>query len=182
MNEQLALHNFATGDGSYACDAHLKAPSSLAVAPNGTLYTADLGNSQICSISTNWPTAAGMYEIISPVDQEVYLFSHNGTHLHTKHLITGKFLYNFTYSADWHLSAVVSRDGSTFHVQHDSKGIPLWLVAPRGQVYWLTISKSHFLKRVSAQDHGITQITYHGNTGLATKTDENGWATVYLFV
>ncbi|KAK3535495.1 hypothetical protein QTP70_016915 [Hemibagrus guttatus] len=127
--------NNKPGDGSYACDAHLKAPFSLAVAPNGTLYIADLGNIWIRSISTNRPqqTAAGMYEIISPVDQELYLFSHNGTHLHTKHLITGDFLYNFTYSADWHLKAVVSRDGSTFHVQCDSKGIPLWLVAPRGK-------------------------------------------------
>ncbi|KAK3564428.1 hypothetical protein QTP86_020364 [Hemibagrus guttatus] len=178
--------NNKPGDGSYACDAHLKAPFSLAVAPNGTLYIADLGNIWIRSISTNRPqqTAAGMYEIISPVDQELYLFSHNGTHLHTKHLITGDFLYNFTYSADWHLKAVVSRDGSTFHVQCDSKGIPLWLVAPRGQVYWFTLSNSHFLKRVSAQGHGITQLTYHGNTGLlATKTDENGWVSVYeLFV
>lgn len=181
MNEQLALYSFATGDGSYACDAHLKAPSSLAVAPNGTLYTADLGNNQICSISTNWPqpTAAGMYEIISPVDQEVYLFSHNGTHLHTKHLITGEFLYNFTYLADWHLSAVVSRDGNTFHVQHDSKGIPLWLVAPGGQVYWLTISNSHFLKRASAQDsrHHPNHLSWQHR--LAPKTDENEWATVY---
>ncbi|XP_026796322.3 teneurin-1 isoform X2 [Pangasianodon hypophthalmus] len=173
-----------SGDGSYARDARLEAPSSLAVAPNGTLYIADLGNIRIRSVSTNQPqlNAAGMYEIASVVDQEVYLFSHNGMHLHTKHLITGDFLYNFTYSPDQHLSAVVSRDGSAIHVRRDANGIPLWLVAPRGQVHWLTISNSRLLKRVSAQGHDIAQLTYHGNTGLlATKTDENGWTTVYEY-
>ncbi|KAJ7310232.1 hypothetical protein JRQ81_007129 [Phrynocephalus forsythii] len=33
-----------SGDGGYAKDAKLKAPSSLAVSPDGTLYIADLGN------------------------------------------------------------------------------------------------------------------------------------------
>lgn len=121
-----------------------------------------------------------MYEIASVVDQELYLFTQNGTHLHTKHLITGDFLYNFTYSADWHLSAVVNRDGGAIHVHHDANGIPLWLMAPRGQVHSLTISNSHLLKRVSAQGHDISQLTYHGNTGLLpTKTDDNGWTTLY---
>lgn len=171
-----------TGDGTYARDAHLEAPSSLAVAPNGTLYIADLGNIRIRSVSTNQPqpNVAGLYEIASVVDQELYLFSHNGIHLHTKHLITGDFLYNFTYSANQHLSAVVSRDGSAIHVRRDANGIPLWLVAPSGQVHWLTISNSYMLKRVSTQGHDIAQLTYHGNTDLlATKTDENGWTTVY---
>ncbi|KAF7707190.1 teneurin-1-like isoform X3 [Silurus meridionalis] len=173
-----------SGDGSYARDARLEAPSSLAVAPNGTLYIADLGNIRIRSMSTNQPqlNEAEMYAIASVVDQELYLFSHNGTHLHTKHLITGDFLYNFTYSVNQHLSAVISRDGSAIHVRRDANGIPLWLVAPRGQVHWLTISNSHLLKRVSTQGHDIAQLTYHGNTGLlATKTDENGWTTVYEY-
>lgn len=126
------------------------------------------------------PNAAGMYEIASVMDQELYLFSLNGTHLHTKHLITGDHLYNFSYSADGQLSAGVGRDGNAVHVRRDANGMPLWLVAPRGQVHWLTVSNSQVLKRVSAQGHDIAQLTYHGSTGLlATKSDENAWTTVY---
>lgn len=66
-----------SGDGGYARDARLKAPSALAVAPNGTLYIADLGNIRIRAVSPNQPQAnpAGLVEISSPLDQELYLFS-----------------------------------------------------------------------------------------------------------
>lgn len=170
------------GDGGYARDARLEAPSSLAVAPNGTLYIADLGNIRIRSMSANRPqlSPSGLYELASVVDRELYLFGPNGTHLYTKHLITGHFLYNFTYLASGHLSGVVTRDGGALHVRRDAGGTPLWLVAQRGQIHWLTVSNSRLLKRVSAQGHDIAQLSYHGNSGLlATKTDENGWTTVY---
>ncbi|XP_030621470.1 teneurin-1-like [Chanos chanos] len=173
-----------SGDGGYARDARLESPSSLAVGPNGTLYIADLGNIRIRAVSPNRPqlSAAGTYEIASVVDQELYVFSANGTHLHTKNLITGDYMYNFTYTADGRLGAVIGRDGNAVHVRRDTNGTPLWLVAPGGQVYWLTVSNSHALKRVSAQGHDIAQLTYHGNSGLlATKSNENGWTTVYEY-
>lgn len=68
---------FSSGDGGYARDARLKAPSSLAVAPNGTLYIADLGNIRIRAVNPNQPQPgpAGLVEISSPQDQELYLFS-----------------------------------------------------------------------------------------------------------
>uniref|UniRef100_A0A8D0CGR6 Teneurin transmembrane protein 1 n=1 Tax=Scleropages formosus TaxID=113540 RepID=A0A8D0CGR6_SCLFO len=170
-----------SGDGGYARDGKLKAPSSLAVAPNGTLYIADLGNIRIRAVNRNrpYPSADGMYEIASAVDQELYVFSTNGTHLHTRSLITGDYIYNFTYSAEGDVSTVVGANGNSIHVRRDANGAPLWLVVPGGQVYWLTISNSGALKRVSALAHDLAQITYHGNTGLlATKSDENGWTTV----
>ncbi|XP_013877523.1 teneurin-1 [Austrofundulus limnaeus] len=66
-----------SGDGGYARDARLKAPSSLAVAPNGTLYIADLGNIRIRAVSPNQPQPGpgGLVEISSPQDRELYVFS-----------------------------------------------------------------------------------------------------------
>lgn len=66
-----------SGDGGYARDSRLKAPSALAVAPNGTLYIADLGNIRIRAVSPNQPQGnpTGLVEISSPLDQELYLFS-----------------------------------------------------------------------------------------------------------
>ncbi|KAF3838050.1 hypothetical protein F7725_009818 [Dissostichus mawsoni] len=173
-----------SGDGGYARDARLKAPSSLAVAPNGTLYIADLGNIRIRAVSPNQPqpSPAGLMEISSPLDQELYLFSQNGSHMHTKHLITGHFLYNFSYGSDGQLSGLTNRDGHGMQVRRDAHGVPLWLALPGGQVYWLSLSNSGTLRKVSAQGHDIAHITYHGNTGLlATKSDENSWTTVYEY-
>uniref|UniRef100_H3DEB4 Teneurin transmembrane protein 1 n=1 Tax=Tetraodon nigroviridis TaxID=99883 RepID=H3DEB4_TETNG len=173
-----------SGDGGYARDARLKAPSALAVAPNGTLYIADLGNIRIRAVSPNQPQAnpAGLVEISSPLDQELYLFSQNGSHMHTKHMVTGHYLYNFSYGADGQLSGLMSRDGRGLQVRRDAHGVPLWLALPGGQVYWLSLSNSGTLRKVSAQGHDIAHITYHGNTGLlATKSDENSWTTVYEY-
>ncbi|CAL8262825.1 unnamed protein product [Lota lota] len=173
-----------SGDSGYARDARLKAPSSLAVAPNGTLYIADLGNIRIRAVSPNQPLPGptGLVEISSPLDQELYLFSQNGSHLFTKHLITGHHLYNFSYGSDGQLFAVSGRDGRGLQVRRDAHGVPLWLALPGGQVYWLSLSNSGTLRKVSAQGHDVAHITYHGNSGLlATKSDENSWTTVYEY-
>ncbi|XP_029096420.1 teneurin-1 isoform X3 [Monodon monoceros] len=173
-----------SGDGGYAKDAKMKAPSSLAVSPDGTLYVADLGNVRIRTISRNQAHLNDMnlYEIASPADQELYQFTVNGTHLHTLNLITRDYVYNFTYSAEGDLGAITSNNGNSVHIRRDASGMPLWLVVPGGQVYWLTISSNGVLKRVSAQGYNLALMTYPGNTGLlATKSNENGWTTVYEY-
>ncbi|XP_029785859.1 teneurin-1 isoform X2 [Suricata suricatta] len=173
-----------SGDGGYAKDAKMKAPSSLAVSPDGTLYVADLGNVRIRTISRNQAhlNDVNLYEIASPADQELYQFTVNGTHLHTLNLITRDYVYNFTYNAEGDLGAVTSSNGNSVHIRRDAGGIPLWLVVPGGQVYWLTISSNGVLKRVSAQGYNLAVMTYPGNTGLlATKSNENGWTTVYEY-
>ena len=104
----------------------------------------------------------------------------NGSHLHTKHLITGHILYNFSYGSDGQLAGVTSRDGRGLQVRRDAHSVPLWLALPGGQVYWLSLSNSGTLRKVSAQGHDLAHLTYHGNSGLlATKSDENSWTTVY---
>ncbi|XP_077002061.1 teneurin-1 [Tamandua tetradactyla] len=173
-----------SGDGGYAKDAKMKAPSSLAVSPDGTLYVADLGNVRIRTISRNQAHLNDMnlYEIASPADQELYQFTINGTHLHTLNLITRDYVYNFTYNAEGDLGAITSSNGNSVHIRRDAGGMPLWLVVPGGQVYWLTISSNGVLKRVSAQGYNLALMTYPGNTGLlATKSNENGWTTVYEY-
>nr|XP_003931154.1 teneurin-1 isoform X3 [Saimiri boliviensis boliviensis] len=173
-----------SGDGGYAKDAKMKAPSSLAVSPDGTLYVADLGNVRIRTISRNRAHLNDMnlYEIASPADQELYQFTVNGTHLHTLNLITRDYVYNFTYNAEGDLGAITSSNGNSVHIRRDAGGMPLWLVVPGGQVYWLTISSNGVLKRVSAQGYNLALMTYPGNTGLlATKSNENGWTTVYEY-
>ncbi|XP_053129531.1 teneurin-1 isoform X11 [Hemicordylus capensis] len=173
-----------SGDGGYAKDAKLKAPSSLAVSPDSTLYIADLGNIRIRAVSRNKAHLNDMniYEIASPADQELYQFTSNGTHLHTLNLITRDYMYNFTYNGEGELGTVTNSNGNSVHIRRDASGLPLWLVMPGGQVYWLTISSNGILKRVYAQGYNLALMTYPGTTGLlATKSNEYGWTTVYEY-
>ncbi|XP_019901680.3 teneurin-3 isoform X3 [Esox lucius] len=173
---------YQTGDG-YAKDARLNAPSSLAVAPDGTLYVADLGNIRIRAIGRNGPalTSNGnTFEVASPDAQEVYVFDTNGTHQHTASLLTGDFKYTFSYSAENDVTAVTDSNGNTLRIRRDPNRMPVRIVAPDNQVIWLTMGSNGGLKTLTAQGQELVLLTYHGNSGLlATKTCEIGWTTFY---
>ncbi|KAG8137058.1 hypothetical protein E2320_005600, partial [Naja naja] len=142
-----------SGDDGYAKDAKLNAPSSLAVCADGELYVADLGNIRIRFIRKNKPflNTQNLYELSSPIDQELYLFDTSGKHVFTQSLPTGDYLYNFTYTGDGDITLVTDNNGNLVNIRRDSTGMPLWLVVPDGQVYWLTMGTNSALKSVTAQ-------------------------------
>nr|XP_060627189.1 teneurin-4 isoform X4 [Anolis sagrei ordinatus] len=173
-----------SGDDGYAKDAKLNSPSSLAVCADGELYVADLGNIRIRFIRKNKPflNTQNLYELSSPIDQELYLFDTSGKHLYTQSLPTGDYLFNFTYTGDGDITLITDNNGNLVNIRRDSTGMPLWVVVPDGQVYWLTIGTNSALKSVTAQGHEVAMMTYHGNSGLlATKSNENGWTTFYEY-
>ncbi|KAL0594285.1 Teneurin-3 [Plecturocebus cupreus] len=125
---------YQSGDG-YAKDAKLSAPSSLAASPDGTLYIADLGNIRIRAVSKNKPLLNSMnfYEVASPTDQELYIFDINGTHQYTVSLVTGDYLYNFSYSNDNDITAVTDSNGNTLRIRRDPNRMPVRVVSPDNQ-------------------------------------------------
>ncbi|XP_058884281.1 teneurin-4 isoform X10 [Acipenser ruthenus] len=173
-----------SGDDGYAKDAKLNAPSSLAVSPDGELFIADLGNIRIRYVRKNKPflNPHNLYEVSSPIEEELYLFDTNGSHIYTQSLITGDYLYNITYVGNGDIGSVTDNNGNTVNIRRDATGLPLWLVVPDGQVYWVTIGTNSALKSVTAQGHELAMMTYHGSSGLlAAKSNENGWTTFYEY-
>ncbi|XP_069055316.1 teneurin-3 isoform X5 [Pleurodeles waltl] len=172
---------YQTGDG-YAKDAKLNAPSSLAASPEGTLYIADLANIRIRAVSKNKPLLNSMnyYEVASPTEQELYIFDVNGTHQYTLSLVTGDYIYNFSYSNENDITAVTDSNGNTLRIRRDPNRMPVRIVSPDNQVIWLTIGTNGCLKSMTAQGQELVLFTYHGNSGLlATKSDETGWTTFF---
>ncbi|XP_051023327.1 teneurin-2 isoform X6 [Acomys russatus] len=171
-----------SGDDAYATDAILNSPSSLAVAPDGTIYIADLGNIRIRAVSKNKPVlnAFNQYEAASPGEQELYVFNADGIHQYTVSLVTGEYLYNFTYSADNDVTELIDNNGNSLKIRRDSSGMPRHLLMPDNQIITLTVGTNGGLKAVSTQNLELGLMTYDGNTGLlATKSDETGWTTFY---
>ncbi|XP_012415572.1 teneurin-2 isoform X4 [Trichechus manatus latirostris] len=174
--------NCYSGDDAYATDAILNSPSSLAVAPDGTIYIADLGNIRIRAVSKNKPilNAFNQYEAASPGEQELYVFNAEGIHQYTVSLVTGEYLYNFTYSADNDVTELIDNNGNSLKIRRDSSGMPRHLLMPDNQIITLTVGTNGGLKVVSTQNLELGLMTYDGNTGLlATKSDETGWTTFY---
>uniref|UniRef100_A0AAX7SSN2 Teneurin-4 n=1 Tax=Astatotilapia calliptera TaxID=8154 RepID=A0AAX7SSN2_ASTCA len=173
-----------SGDEGYAKDAKLNAPSSLAVCPDGDLYIADLGNIRIRYVRKNKPflNPLSMYEVSSPINDELYLFDSNGSHIFTQSLTTGDYLYNLTYTGSGDLSSITDKNKNTVIIRRDTTGMPLWLMVPDGQTFWFTIGTNSALKTVAAQGQELAVMTYHGSSGLlATKTNENGWTTFFEY-
>ncbi|XP_070762444.1 teneurin-4 isoform X6 [Enoplosus armatus] len=173
-----------SGDEGYAKDAKLNAPSSLAVCPDGELYIADLGNIRIRYVRKNKPylNPLSMYEVSSPINDELYLFDSNGSHIFTQSLTTGDHLYNLTYTGAGDLSSLTDKNKNTVIIRRDTTGMPLWLMVPDGQTFWFTIGTNNALKTVAAQGQELAVMTYHGSSGLlATKTNENGWTTFFEY-
>ncbi|KAK7882998.1 hypothetical protein WMY93_029172 [Mugilogobius chulae] len=173
-----------SGDEGYAKDAKLNAPSSLAVCPDGELYIADLGNIRIRYVRKNKPflNPLSMYEVSSPINDELYLFDSNGSHIYTQSLTTGDHLYNLTYSGAGDLSTITDKNKNTIIIRRDTTGMPLWLMVPDGRTFWFTMGTNSALKSVGAQGQELALMTYHGSSGLlATKTNENGWTTFYEY-
>nr|XP_040128373.1 teneurin-2 isoform X11 [Ictidomys tridecemlineatus] len=171
-----------SGDDAYATDAILNSPSSLAVAPDGTIYIADLGNIRIRAVSKNKPVlnAFNQYEAASPGEQELYVFNADGIHQYTVSLVTGEYLYNFTYSADNDVTELIDNNGNSLKIRRDSSGMPRHLLMPDNQIITLTVGTNGGLKVVSTQNLELGLMTYDGNTGLlATKSDETGWTIFY---
>ncbi|XP_069826830.1 teneurin-2 [Dendropsophus ebraccatus] len=174
--------NCYAGEDGYATDAFLNSPSSLAVAPDGTVYIADLGNIRIRAVLQNKPvlTTFNQYEVASPGEQELYIFNINGIHQYTQSLVTGEYLYNFTYSADNDVIEVVDNSGNSLKIRRDSNGTPRHFLMPDNQIITLTLTTNGALKLVSTQSLELSLMTYDGNTGLlATKSDETGWTMFY---
>lgn len=172
---------YQTGDG-YAKDAKLNAPSSMVVSPDGTLYVADLGNIRIRAIYKNKPLLNSMnfYEVASPGAQELYIFDINGTHQYTMSLITGDYMYNFSYSNENDITAVTDSSGNTLRIRRDPNRMPVRIVSPDNQVIWLNVGTNGGLKTLTAQGQELVHFTYHGSSGLlATKSTEIGWTTFY---
>ncbi|XP_047658578.1 teneurin-2 [Tachysurus fulvidraco] len=181
--------NCFAGDEGYATDASLNAPTSLAVAPDGTLYIADLNNIRIRAVHANrpGPNPVGQYEVASPREQELYVFSEEGLHLQTISLVSGMSLYNFSYTPEGELAAVVDNCNNTVLVHREGGGlggastVRLQLL-PNNKVLTLGLDIEDNLRSISTVDQEIVQLSYSGSTGLlASKADETGWTTFYEY-
>ncbi|TSL04381.1 Teneurin-2 [Bagarius yarrelli] len=176
--------NCYSGDDSYAADANLNTPASLAVSPDGTLYIADLNNIRVRGVQVNRPglNPVGQYELGSVLEQELYVFSEDGLHKQTLSLITGLALYNFSYGADGELVSITDSSNNTLKIRKEAGGLVRLLLLPENQVVTMGMDAAGNLRSVSALNQEVALLTYITSTELlASKADESGWTNFYNY-
>ncbi len=165
--------SFSDGDGGPATAAGLNDPRSVALAPDGTLYSAD--NSHVRRISTAIPGYTGVGDIVIPSRDGslLYTFSPAGKHQSTRDAYTGATLLSFNYSGGF-LSGIVDSDGNTTQILR-SAGEPYDIVGPFGRHSPLTTYTSGtptgYLHTLANSANETVTFSY-GSGGLMTGLDD----------
>ncbi|MBN2195321.1 MAG: hypothetical protein JW751_21060, partial [Polyangiaceae bacterium] len=150
------------------------AGSPVALAPDGSLYTAD--NSRIYRIHRGTPDLRHGESIIPSLDgSEAYRFDPQGRHLETVDTHTGATRLAFEYDPLHFVSSVTDADGNVTAIERDSAGVPLRIIAPHGQVTTLSVNPLGQLETIAGPEGQIWQLSYDPGALLATVTDPRSY-------
>ncbi len=178
-------------DDEYALarDAHLHGPVSLAVDPSGKVFVADQGNLKIRTIEAAQPlynSQMRQYEIFAGDSQEIYVFNRFGQHMGTRSLLTGGYIYNFTYNVDTSYGRLIYVDGSGGHRLYlmRKSSLEVNIETSQGQKSVARVSpfSGNMLESLTGPDGAVTKFEYQSNSGLLTaRLDPDGKISFYEY-
>ncbi|CAN7975618.1 unnamed protein product, partial [Ixodes persulcatus] len=172
-------------DHYLASTSKLSTISSITVSPDGLLHICDQGNLRLRSVTASLPkpNEQHLYEIYSPETQQVHLFNRHGQHTATKHILTGKTVYTFSYNVNTSfgkLSTVTDAEGNKIYILRDHSNHVKTIENTQGGKCQLEMSRMRMLHSFVTPDNFKTVFDYHGSTGLVrSKIDSSGRSVVY---
>ncbi|XP_074650354.1 teneurin-m-like [Tubulanus polymorphus] len=170
-----------------ASQALLSNPTSVSVTPDSVLHISDMGNLRVHSVMSILPKQNAMrqYEVLSPETQELYIFNRYGQHLYSKNIITGQYMYNFTYSVNsfyGKLTSVRGAGNNQITIIRDYTTFAKEIRSPNGLICNLKMDNLARLVRFMNPDNFTVSFTYVQNTGLLeTKHTSSGLTYFYTY-
>lgn len=165
----------------------LNNPTAITVTPDYVVHVADMGNLRIHSVVPPLPVPdkQGQYEVIHPQTQEMYAFNRHGHHVATKNIVTGQFVYNFSYTVNSYYANVVKvtdNSGNALTIRRDYKHEAKDLVPPGEQKCKFQLNSLGQLQSFTDADNATTWFSYVSNTGLLdSKETSDGQKFVYEY-
>ncbi|CAN7937034.1 unnamed protein product [Ixodes hexagonus] len=172
-------------DHYLASTSKLSTISSITVSPDGLLHICDQGNLRLRSVTASLPKPNDqhLYEIYSPETQQVHMFNRHGQHTATRHILTGKTVYTFSYNVNTSfgkLSTVTDAEGNKIYILRDHSNHVKTIENTQGGKCQLEMSRMRMLHSFVTPDNFKTVFDYHGSTGLVrSKIDSSGRSVVY---
>lgn len=118
--------------------------------------------------SQNTIQSVNEYIVPDTSQTRVHVFNSKGLHLRTVDLVTRTTEYEFCYTEDNQLSAVVDRFNRTLLVERRSDGALHAFVSPQGQRSIVTLDENGMLSNLF-DEKGVSARFSYNNEGLVTQ-------------
>ena len=170
--------NTFTGDNGPATAARLNSPMSVAVGPDGSLYSGEWY--RVRRVAPAFPGLSLVDFLIPSADgSDVYFFDSAGKHLHTMNALTGTVRYQFAYNTAGHLASLTDGDGNVTTIEYDGIGNPTSIVGPYGQRTTLALDTNGYLASITDPLGESVQLSSTSDGLLTSLTDPRG--NIYTF-
>lgn len=150
----------------------LLTPYGLGLSPAGDVFVCNLWDVQRVGVSAVQANSTG-YLFPSEEGAEVYQFDAKGRHLQTVDALTGTLRYQFVYTADGYLSALVDAAGNTTTIER-AGSVATAIIAPDGARTALGVDGGGYLSSSAAPQGDVTQFIYNSEGLMASLTDPKG--------
>ncbi|XP_061169950.1 teneurin-m-like isoform X6 [Saccostrea echinata] len=170
-----------------AAQALFNSLTSITVTPDGIVHIADNGNLRVFSIMSKLPQpdANRKYKVYSPDTKEMYIFNDHGQHQQTVDIMTGQYMYNFTYNVNSFFSKLVSVTDdikNMIELTRDSNLQVTQVISPGNQRSKVEMNNLHRLQRFTSPNNNSISFTYKGTSGLLeSKYLSNGQSYYYNY-
>jgi RHS repeat-associated protein len=163
------------GDGQGALYTSIGVPATVAVGPDGSVYTAGSMQARLRKIAPTLPGFSNEKIYIPSEDgKELYTFDLQGRHLTTTNILTGTPIYTFNYDSLGCLSSITDLDSLITRIDRDQQKNPVEIVGPFGQRTYCAVDSTGCLASVRNEANEITSMTYSSGGLLRTFRDPKG--------
>ena len=171
-----------SGDNGLAISTRVANLESVALSPDGILYTLESNRPRLRRVGSFVPNfSINAINVASQDGRQIFQFAPDGSHLRTLDSVTGAVLFEFAYDAEGLLQSISDVDGDITRIIRSPDGTPSSIVSPDGQSTSVFLDFNGYLESVVDAENNENRMSYDTNGLMLTYQDPNGGVANYQY-